>query len=309
MPLRARVQAPAPGMERGFALEIQRVLSAQALLREAGRVQHAGGGSAVALKGAVPLLAGRERLDLADVDLLVAQEWVAPLADGLERAGYRVGKDAAVPPDAPGGWERAVRAAEGSIQAELHVAAPFVGPGADPAAGARPTPIPGIRVPAPAEHLWHVLVHGTLHHPDRRGVLRELLLLSDAMGASTPGELDEVRRRAAAHPAGGVMARALDAAGSLPSGAPDRFAAEAALRYLMAGRHARLPRRLRPRLWHAAFALLEGGGEYRRLWFGSAASAGGQGLLRLAWRGAPLAALTPLAASAVRAARRLARPG
>lgn len=309
MPLRARVGSVAAGLEPCFALEIQRILSAEALLRGAGLVLAGLGAAGVALKGAVPLLAGGERLDLADVDLMVPPELVAPLASGLEQGGYRLGKDAAVPVAAPGGWERAVRAAQGSVQAELHVGVPFTGPDADPAAGARPTRLPGILVPAAAEHLWHVLVHGTLHHPDRRGVLRELLLLREAATACTPLERAEVRRRASAHPDAGLLSRGLDGAEALGAGGPDRFAAEAALRYVMAERHASLPRRLRPWLWRAAFALLAGGGEYRRLWFGGPASAGGQGALRLAWRGAQLAAVTPFARSAVRAARRLAPEG
>lgn len=322
-PLRARVGAGHPRVEEGFELEVQRVLSARAMLRHLDRALATLGTRGIALKGAAPLLLEGEAVDLLDLDLLVDEATVRPLAAALEEAGFDVGRDAdqALPADAPGGWERAARVADGSVPVELHVTVPFLPDGVDVRARVRHTSLANVDLPAAPAHLWHVLVHGAAHHPERRGQLRDVLLLRGALDACTAAEADAVRARLERDPRAGVLRRVLRFAASLDG--DDLFAAEAMLRYTLLGAH--LPGmgdRRAGWLSAAAFALLAGDGEYRRLWFGGGRGAWGAGarsavpgldlpvrLARFLWRGAHLAGVTPRAFAAARAARLSARAG
>jgi hypothetical protein len=312
-------EAPPP-LREAFDLEIQRVLSLRALLRSVDRALAVAGATGIALKGAVPALAGGEPLDVLDLDLLVAPEAMDAITAALEAEGLGVGRDTApsVPTHAPGGHERAARTGEGTVHVELHVVIPLLPEAVDPLRGSRPSPHPRVRMLAPAVHLWHVLMHGAVQHPERRGMLREMLLLRDAGARCTAEERAEVVAMLAGHPLAGPLGRALDAAAD-PARWAEPFAAEAALRYALAVRYAHLlGERVGRWLSAAAYALLMGRGEYRRLWYGAPRSAWGAGatpggpgavdLLRPArflWRGALLAAVTPFAVEAVRASRRL----
>jgi hypothetical protein len=326
VPLRARLGAFPAGspLEARFDAEIQHVLSARAMLHRVERALGAVGARGVALKGAVPLLGGGEPLDLRDLDVLIAPASVAAVGEALAADGLDVSHDLAdnVPVNAPGGWERAVRGSAGTIQVELHIALPYVQAEIDPEGV---PPAPGFRHVAalPAEiHLRHVLIHGVEHHPLRRGMLRELLLLAQAVEGCTPEARAAVRHWAAAQPTGALLLRAMDAATGLAHGEPDRFAAEAALRYQLLDPRSRRGERVHSWLSFASFALLAGGREYRRLWWGTAWSPWGAGVthslagirdplkpLRFGWRGAQLLAVTPGAWAAARGARPAAASG
>jgi len=172
-----------------------------------------------------------------------------------------------------------------------------------------------------------VLTHGTLHHPERRGALRDLLVAASAVTWCSPAELDQVERRAAAHRSAGVLLRMLSMARELAAGGPvrDRFARESATAYLLyawtARRHPKLPLLLA--LGRTAHALASGPTEYRRLWAGSHVSAFSRGyaghrsidrllpglgyLGRSLWRAAHLAAAAVPGAWMARTARTLVR--
>jgi hypothetical protein len=141
--------------------------------------------------------------------------------------------------------------------------------------------------------------------------------------------VQEVERRARAHPAAPALLRVLATVADLAAGADpgDPFAAEAAARYaLYAGAApAWAPERLRLMIGAAVFALAGGAGDYRALWIGHPSSAlvgpGFRGTSRwdrfaipawagrVVWRGAHLAAATLPAWRVARAARRLAGGG
>jgi hypothetical protein len=316
LPLRQRLRHVPEPLKETLDLELQRVLSLQSLLHRVDRILGTFGAIGIPLKGSVPLLRGGEPLDVVDLDLLVSPELVSPLAKALEDEGLNAGRDAAIdlPVGAPGGHERAVRGSDGILQVELHVAIPLLAD-RDPFEGTRATCYDHLRVLAPDLHLWHVLTHGMLHHPERRGAIRELLLLRDALSACTPDERASALRMVASHPLQERLAAVLDAA---TADSEDPFAAEAALRLTLGTRYRDTFAQRRIRwLSTAAYALLAGRGEYGRLWWGGAVSAWGEGEgssvrsfdalrpARFAWRGALLALATPPAWSAARTARHL----
>jgi len=333
LPLRSRRRAlPEEAravLERCATAELQRFLSVQAQTRLLGTLLRERGWPGVVLKGAAHAAEGGEPLDVADVDVLLPREHAVEFAALLEaRGGHRaLGTDAA---GASGtGWQLATRLAEGGVQVEVHFDVPFLAGEGDPWEATLPTPVRGVLRLSPANHLWHVLVHGVVHHVERRGSLRELLLLLSARAACSAHDLREVERRAAAHRAARPLRATLGMLEALTAGTDpgDPFCAVAAARYgLFAGAGKRWGAgRFGMAAASSAFALAEGDGAYRGLWMGSPASAlAGPGFrgstrwdrfalpawgARVAWRTAHLALATLPAWLAARSARRLARGG
>lgn len=277
LPVHAAASARVPPQGREVldlrrTAELKRVLSARAQLLWLGRAALAGGWTVAVLKGGAEIAAGGDPLDLADVDVLAPADMVAPLADLLDGSGYEVlGRDA--PVGAAGGWHLAQRRSRGSIQVEVHYTIKDVEPVREVLARAVPL-TSGLRRLAPADELWHLLVHIVSHHPERRGNLREMILLGRSLGRAGPDEQRTVEARAAEHPHSAAMravlrmARAL-AAGTVP---PDEFRIVAAAAYSAAGTTPPLGSRvLAADLWQALFASLAGEG--RRAWTQLGASA------------------------------------
>jgi len=322
LPLRHRLgkRALPSAAEEALDLELQRVLSLRALVERADRALADAGAVAVALKGAAPFLSAGEELDVADLDLLVQEPAIPTVAAALEASGLSVGRDTAegIPSSAPGGHERAARTGEGTIHVELHAVVPSLPASSNLWATAEPTRFPRLRLLAPVLHLYHLLMHSVVQHPEKRGILRELLLMRQALRRCTRDEQGSVATLFANHPLR-CMLDAMIGLADDPSRA-DCFIAEAALSYrLAADPHAYTSRRQSLWLIGAAYALLAGRGEYRRLWYGSPRSAWGEGAsprafgladplrpLRFAWRAGLLLSVTPAAWKAAREARRAA---
>jgi hypothetical protein len=228
------------------------------------------GWSAIVPKGGAAVLAGACEVDVQDLDVLVRPEHAHELAAEMDAAGYvHDGPDFAA--DAPNRHQMAPRARPGSIMVEVHFAlAPRLE--GDPWAGALPLPIAGLLRLAPADHLWNVLAHATLHHPERRGALRDLVVAAAGVRWCGDAELREVERRCAEHPRGELPGRMLRMARALAAGrAEDLFRREAATAALMSlwlfGHRPRPAVQLA--LERTAFALAQGHGEYATLWHGS----------------------------------------
>lgn len=257
-------------LERKGVAEAMNALAARQEAASVSKVLAAGGWTGIVLKGGAAVLAGACEVDLVDLDVLVRPEHAQPFADRLDATGYRRG-GVDVGPDDPNGHEMAARFREGSIVVEVHfdLAPKLEG---DLWAGAVPLPFPSLFRLAPADNLWHVLIHGTLHHPDRRGVLRDLVVAAAGVRWCSTADLDEVERRCAAHPQGGLAARMLAMARGMAEGrGEDAFAREAATGYLLRlyiERHAVSHARWLA-LSRTVFALGERDGEYGRLWYGS----------------------------------------
>jgi hypothetical protein len=319
--------------EARCALESRAVNEAMhvlALRREAGEVAgllRSHGWEAAVLKGGATVLAGGREVDVRDLDLLVSPDQAPALAAVLDGAGYEA-REVDLTPGTPNRHELAGRMRPGGMIVEVHFDLAPVSDNPDSHAGdTLPLPVTGLRRLPPGPNLWHVLTHGTLHHPERRGALRDLLVAASAVTWCADAELAEVERRAAAHRSAGVLLRMLSMAGELARSGPvhDRFARESATAYLLyawtSRRRPAMPMLLA--LGRTAHALTSGPAEYRQLWAGSHVSAFSRGyagqraidrvlpgvgyLGRSLWRAAHLAAAAVPGAWMARTARALAR--
>lgn len=313
-------------LERRGVSEAVKVLALRNEAAHVARLLNERGWQAIVLKGGATVLAEAGEVDVTDLDVLVRPEQSRAVAAELDASGYRH-QDFDFGPGAPNRHEMASRVRENAIPVEVHFAlAPPLE--SDPWAGAEPLPVHGLLRLSPSNHLWHVVSHGTLHHPERRGSLRDLLVAAAAVAWCGDGDLRVVEHRCAAHRRGELPARMLRMARSMAAGRADdlfrREAATAYLVYLWALRY-RPFHGLLLALARTAFALARGQGEYGGLWYGSHISAiprGYAGASRLdrvfpaaalagraAWRSANLAAAFAPAAWMARTARRLADGG
>jgi hypothetical protein len=286
------------------------------------------GWEGVVLKGGATVLAGVREVDVQDLDLLLPPDQARALAALLDDAGYER-NEADLPPGAPNRHQLAGRKRPGGMLVEVHVDLAPMRDNVDPPADTVPLPVPGLRRLRPAMHLWHVLTHGTLHHPERRGSLRDLLVGASAWAWCSAGERAGVEARIAAHARAGLLGRMLAMARELAQGGAveDRFVREAATAYLLYAftlRH-RPPPALLLALGRTAHSLASGAGEYGRLWVGSHVSAFSRGYAgqrpidrvlpgvayagRSLWRAAHLAAAAVPGAWLAGTARALARRG
>jgi hypothetical protein len=161
----------------------------------------------VALKGAAALAeaggAARPEREMVDLDLLVPEAELTAAAETLRAAGYTGDAEAHVATDfhypalfpPPGG---------GPATVELHIRPGWSRRGwlADLEARARPSPLPGMRVPSPGDRLAHLSRHAQIQD---RGRARRALRLRDM--------LDWRRIRAAGEIDLDALARRLDAMG------------------------------------------------------------------------------------------------
>jgi Uncharacterised nucleotidyltransferase len=213
------------------------VLSARAQLRRLGSVARARGLRLVVLKGGVPVLRGENGPRLQDLDVLGSPADAAALAAALDEDGYaRLGSAAA--------HRLAVRAAEGDIPVEIHTTVPGLSGGVwdrvRPAAEGSP-----LWVLHPADHLRYLLLHSAVQHADRRGRLRDLLVVGEALRHAGEDDVREVEAALAAEPQARVLAQQAEMARSLESAVPctDPFELTAAGSYLL---HSLLERRRTP---------------------------------------------------------------
>lgn len=251
------------------------------------------GWEGVVLKGGTSILGGGTEVDVRDMDLLVSREHALPFAAALDAAGYQRG-EVELRPGAPGRHELAGRKRPNGMLVEVHYALPPVSADVNVAATG-PLPLAPFRRLAPTEHLWHVLTHGALHHPERRGSLRDLVVAATAVGWCTPDEVAAAVRRAEARGDAPALARMLEMARAMNGDGElaDLFTREAATAYLL---YAYWVRR-RPRehallaLGRTAHALTAANGEYGRLWVGTPVSAFSRGYAGHRWidRHVPLA--------------------
>lgn len=226
--------APREALERMATAELKRVLAARAQLRLLDRMAGRLDATVVVLKGGVAV-GDALPLDVMDVDLLVRDEDLAAFAAAADEEGYaRIGEDRVGPLSEA--HHLANRLLPSSIPVEFHHRVPGVGE----EAGLRSRSVPLDALPhsfrlAPADHLWHLLVHGAVHHPLRRGRIRDLLLTARAVGGCAEEELAGVRVRLAEHPFAVELARVLAMSEALLAGRPtaDPFRTTAAANYLL----------------------------------------------------------------------------
>ena len=279
-------------IERTATRELQRILSARGELLRIGQLAAAHGIPVIALKGGVAALASAAPVDVHDVDVLVRPLQADQLAGLLDEEGFHATGPA-------GTAHLAQRIAPNTVQIEVHFALNDIE--LSDAMWNRARPLDGAvglsRLGA-ADHLWHLLVHSVVSHPDRRGSLRDVLLAAEALRDCSPTELEEVERRSASHPLTLRLRDLVAMARELSAGGPvrDRFRREAAANYLLRGPLGWLGF---SRFWTSAFlsalfALLDGAAERQREW-------------ELAWQRPPFSSPWGFAARLERRAPRLGR--
>jgi hypothetical protein len=251
-------------------VDLQHVLAARAQLKLLARLVAEHRWPVVVLKGGAAVLDGEE-LDVADVDVLVRPEHAQALARLVEeRAGHRAaGSDGAV--NGHKVFHLAQRVQPGSLPLEIHFRLSGMAPAEELWTRAvRVDSWGGTWRLAPADHLWHLLVHSSVSHVYKRGCLRDLLLVGAALERCSAGEIREVEGRIPAHSHARTLERVLGMARALRLHARpvDHFAGVAAGHYLLRAHVASrgLPYPFVLALSSATFALIEGDGEYRRLW-------------------------------------------
>jgi hypothetical protein len=195
-----RIGAEAQAMIRSFAThELKCVLAAREELQHIAAWSNSETSTRViVLKGAVGVLVGRP-LYLSDVDLLVEPSVAGTITGFLEARGYHCqGQDGFT--DGFGSRHLAPRRRTGGLQIEVHLGINHV----DDLEGfrSRSIPLEGVRSLyrlSPGDHLWHLLVHTAVHHRDRRGRIRDLLLIADTIAECSASELTIVEERLAKH--------------------------------------------------------------------------------------------------------------
>ena len=231
-PVRAHVEA-------GATKELQRILSARGQLLLISQLAAAHQIPALVLKGGVAALTSTAPVDVYDVDVLVRPLHAERLAGLLDKQGFTGEGPAALA-------HLAQRIVPNAVHIEVHFAIQDIEVSDAMWQRARPLDgVPGLSSLGAADHLWHLLVHTGVTHPHRRGALRDILLIAEALRECAPAELREVERRISAHPLSphleGLLAMARELRARVP--VRDRFRREAAANYLLRGllglRHSR----------------------------------------------------------------------
>src|SRR5690348_10771375 len=250
MALKARLVAAGGGrvpdqIERAATRELQRVLSARGQLQRIARLVSAHGMPAIVLKGGVAALVSPAPVDLTDVDVLVRAPDAERLAALLEGEGLQATGPA-------GTAHLAQRVAPNDVHVEVHFGLNEFE--LDEAIWSRARPVDrvaGLSRLGAADHLWHLLLHTVVIHSYRRGALRDVLLIAEAIGDCDTAALGTVERRMSAHPLSRQLDDLLAMVRELRAGLPveDRFRREAAANYVLRG-----SLRLRySRFWMTAF--------------------------------------------------------
>lgn len=163
-------------LEQRARAELLRIGSARRQLAVAAEVADELGCRVVALKGGVGAINLDQAVDLVDVDVLVEPQHARDFVMALDRRGFRAGGSSVA--------HLAARWSDEPLPIEVHTTwAPF----------GRPLPydfwhriqqseeFDGIHLLSPPDHLWHILTHVVVSHPNRQGHLRELLLIGSAI--------------------------------------------------------------------------------------------------------------------------------
>ncbi|HEU4557197.1 MAG TPA: nucleotidyltransferase family protein [Longimicrobium sp.] len=306
---RARIALPVPAERvlRAYAdTELKRILSAAAQLHALRGVARETGWTVVVMKGGVLATTPARAVDVLDLDVLLLPAEARALAARLDATLGYVTLEADPDPRA-GMAHLAQRIAPHHVQVEIHERVSGL---AEPAALlARVEPLegaPGLFRLHAGDHLRHLLEHGVRDHPDRRGSLRDLLLVADAVRRAPDVPAEAWGGGAQAERNVLAMARAL-AEGDAP---PDAFAAEAAARYLVLGYVSNwlAPTKFTRDLGGALAAMVSHPREYAWLWgrtlgrpLGAASSYRSPLLRRAALVAAPLLRSTRLLAASVAA--------
>ena len=237
--------------------EAQRALSVRQQIAEVSKIAHDHNWRVVILKGGVGIAESSDVLYITDLDVLTTPDVAPQLARELAAIGYRGGEEQHMhhltPSVAEGGVTIEIHREWDSDAREVHES------------WWRSTrklrQCPPLERPGDADHLWHMLVHGVEQHPERRGRLRDALLMWRVLAACSAADIAEVERRIAAHVNRKALAEMLDFVRGLNADSPPdqlrtRAAARYALRWLEL--HAPVPGWIRGQLRALTLSIVDG---------------------------------------------------
>ena len=246
--------------------ENRRIQSARVHLETASGIAREHGWRLVALKGTMAAATTGCELDLVDVDLLLPPESARTFARELDQRGYW--------PFGHSHPRHLTQRTNGSLlPVEIHVCLDHDGASLGAEVWDRIRPLEswdGLWRLSATDHLWHLLEHVTVDHPERCGLIRELLLIGVAAVECSDREMEHVRSRVSGHPRGDMMRTTLQMAEDLYGRrlVGDPLAGVTAIAYavrtVLLG--VPLPRVLEPHVYKWSFGLLLGRAARRRLW-------------------------------------------
>ena len=163
--------------------------------------------TAIAAAAGIPVLLLKGTADLGDplvtpsgdLDLFVRREQLRALADALVRAGWSA-PDWQTPTSKPG---VTLSRTQDPVTVDVHAGWFNMGHDLDAVAWNEPMAIPtlpGHCRPATRLHAWHLLTHGALQHPERRGGLRDAWRLHRLVRDCTDADRAWISARVEAHP-------------------------------------------------------------------------------------------------------------
>jgi hypothetical protein len=239
-----------PVLHQFATIDLQQSLSARAQLATLAAIAREREWPLVVLKGSVAASEGRP-IHLLDVDVLARPEHAEALVDELaRRANLRFERYAAPRHLAP-------MAAPFSVPVEIHLSIDsrwtrLTGP-----AWSRIVPLdgaPGLFRLAPRDHLLHMLSHVVVDHPDRRGRLRDAILLRQALGECSAPDLDDLAREIAGSVYATELSQQLEFIRGMAAGDPnsDRYEKAAFAHFWLSERMQRGSREQIP-LWRQIY--------------------------------------------------------
>lgn len=216
------------GQRRRF--ETVRALRGRAQLAELGSVAVERGWRVLVLKGGVPLMRESPRvLDLADLDVVVSEAHVPDVEAWLDARSVGMGRYTSP-------RHGSARHVDRGLPVEVHHTTELSGLAMPDAAWDHAVSLaPGLVALDPVEHAWFVLQHLTTTHYSRRGRIRDVLLLADALDACPAERWPELERRASADRFAGPVQAGLAMAAAVVRGerGADRFRSVAITRYCL----------------------------------------------------------------------------
>lgn len=260
--LAPEIKAP---LDARSSVELKRALAARGQLRTISDLASSDGLRVIALKGGVAVGTGFD-LDLEDLDLLLTLDDARRLETGLLRAGYRSQR---------GGSPRHLGTLfmPGGIGVDLHTTLSRAGKSVPDDLWSATLPLEGlagIERLNPAEHLWHLLCHVAVDHPERLGRIRDLLLIARALEDCSQADVNAVKAKIAQHAIALELNRLLSTAIAMRERQPieDEFRRDAAAAYILGRVFERLPipKMLILSLWRWTFALLGHPANRREMW-------------------------------------------
>ena len=243
-----------------------RIRSAREHLAVVGEIASEHGWHVAALKGSVVAVAEDHAIDLVDVDLLADPEEARQLAAELDRKGYR-------PVGHSSPRHLTARIKNDSIPIEIHTTLSSAGAPLPGELWDRLAPleaVPGICRLGWRDHLWHLLEHMVIDHPERCGLIRELMLIGQAIAECGEADLTAVNSRIDGCSHRGALREVFEAADHLRNGRCDNVPLESvaaafySVRVVL--RPVSLPLFLEAYVYKWAFGWLMGRAARRSLW-------------------------------------------